>query len=312
MSYIFKLIKTNKIAILILIISSLLIYLLYRFIFWGYPDFIRNVYYDYICPTKEDDFSYNIGTFGDMYGGLNAFLSGLAFIGAVIAIILQVYQIDQERRKHKDEIKVQLNLFKWHIERLNTFYLPTLKIVMNADADILKTGMFNTYFNDEYSFRELEKVDILEIYKGFITLDKHIKANELITFFQQLKEVYEDYKTIVEFISSNSIKLGDLDNKLKIHKDRLFEKLLAFERIDLLNEIQKQDLIYSYPWRGENDVLIFDNLLDRLMEHSDYVKSIFEYNTHKLFFENSKSEKIARIDNITPICTTLSNAIPSI
>lgn len=47
------------------------------------------------CPTDR-------GTFGDMFGGVNALFSGLAFLGIIITILLQSKELSLQRQELKD------------------------------------------------------------------------------------------------------------------------------------------------------------------------------------------------------------------
>ncbi|WP_202617371.1 hypothetical protein, partial [Roseimaritima sediminicola] len=42
------------------------------------------------------------GTFGDMFGAVNALFSGLAFLGVIVAIILQKMELEEQRREIRD------------------------------------------------------------------------------------------------------------------------------------------------------------------------------------------------------------------
>lgn len=48
----------------------------------------------------------SMGTYGDLYGGLNTFFAGLAFVGLIITIIIQ----HQEMRETREEFEEQTNL----------------------------------------------------------------------------------------------------------------------------------------------------------------------------------------------------------
>ena len=42
------------------------------------------------------------GTFGDMFGAVNALFSGLAFLGVIVAIILQKMELEEQRREIRE------------------------------------------------------------------------------------------------------------------------------------------------------------------------------------------------------------------
>ena len=60
---------------------------------WYFPDFVQN-HYGYAGTDA--------GTFGDQYGALNTFFSGLAFAGLVIAILLQREDLKLQREEMRE------------------------------------------------------------------------------------------------------------------------------------------------------------------------------------------------------------------
>ncbi|MDI9874097.1 hypothetical protein [Flectobacillus rivi] len=291
-----------------------------RFIMWIVVSFIILIFFVYPILIKflfetlegKESGDFNRGTFGDMYGALNAFLSGLAFIGAIVAIIIQIYQVNTEKRKHEEEIKVQLNLFKWHLQRLSTTYLPNLKYRLEIKRGSMSLRMFEINFHDDYSFRELENINILELYKGFILLGKKREADELISFFQQFKEIHDDYKSIEEFIRKNETELKEMENKMKSLKIKLCERLIANSRPDLAHEVNSSGFDYQYTGINENGETVLDPLLQRITEHFEYIDTIETFSRNEFVFNASKTDKITRVDSILILCNTLSDAIPNI
>ena len=49
-----------------------------------------------IFPTTDEH-----GTFGDLFGAINALFSGLAFLGVIIAILLQKDELEEQRKEIK-------------------------------------------------------------------------------------------------------------------------------------------------------------------------------------------------------------------
>lgn len=47
------------------------------------------------------------GTFGDMFGAINALFSGLAFLGLIIALILQKKELEEQRKEIRNSIEAQ-------------------------------------------------------------------------------------------------------------------------------------------------------------------------------------------------------------
>ena len=98
-------------------------------------------YYSYwtltCLPTEER------GTFGDMFGGVNALFSGLALAGIIFTILLQRKELEYQREelsKTREEFKIQNKTLQ--IQRFeNTFFsLLNLhhKIVDGIDFDVME------------------------------------------------------------------------------------------------------------------------------------------------------------------------------
>lgn len=309
MSFIFKLVKTNKVTISIFIVSTSAIYLLFKFIFWSYPEFIRNVFYNYACPKTEGEFTYNIGTFGDMYGGLNAFLSGLAFIGAVIAIILQVYQINSEKRKHEEEIKVQLNLFKWHLDKLKSKYLESLKTYLNWNGVSYSLKRISIDFKDDYSFKELLSINIFDLYRGFAAIGKIEQADKLIEFIQLLKQIHEFYSGVVKFRS-------DCENSIQDAKDLVIEKgKILFKELKLLEvtafESEIHDFINDFSDRLKDlDPVLLEAISD-LTQYIDYSNALSTYEIERDVYRFDTENRLDKITEIETLIDNLSRNIPT-
>ncbi len=228
--------KNNKITITIISIASIAIISLFYWIFWGYPNFIRSVFYNYACPTNEQDFSYNIGTFGDMYGGLNAFLSGLAFVGAVAAIFVQIIlhrrEIENDKLKLENEKKDELEK-KAKQNRDKLFYLKALlelvflineAFIDNVDAwletihnektirtpfIILSDNVLNTVINklnqEEYYITYTENKEDREILLMF----SHVEDSYNLRF--NMKDIVQRY---FDKMDNTELTIKQLDTKL--------------------------------------------------------------------------------------------------
>lgn len=114
----------NKPPIVPVVIASIIVGLLW----------LANLYFLY--PLKPDD----RGTFGDMFGAVNAVFSGLAFIGVVYAIFLQRFEIGIA----KDEIKHTKEILREQKESLKLQNQETKK-------GIFENTFFSTFANaDRY------------------------------------------------------------------------------------------------------------------------------------------------------------------
>lgn len=314
MNKFYRLVKSNVITILIISISLFAIYYLYNFIFWEYPNFIRGVFHNNSCPLEDSDISYNIGTFGDMYGGLNAFLSGLAFVGAVIAIILQVYQIYQERRKREDEVKVQLNLFKWHLEKLKKHYLKKLEAYLNWNGVALNFFANQLNVNDDYSFKEILNMNTLDLYKGFIKINLNQQTDILIEFIINLKEVHEDYLSARNFKKEYRTLIKDFDNELIKSGSNLRERLIELGHERLANNILSVREHYLYDFGSSiinQEAPDIVELLESLPAYKEYLQ-VLEKDLDIKWYESENSNKLDRIFELNKLIENLINGIPNL
>ena len=56
------------------------------------------------------------GTLGDMFGAINALFSGWAFLGVIVAIVLQKKELEAQRKEIR-ESRISLRLEHWRIRR---------------------------------------------------------------------------------------------------------------------------------------------------------------------------------------------------
>lgn len=108
------------------------------------------------------------GEFGDMFGAVNAFFSGLAFAGVVLAIILQGKEMTASRHQFSEAAKVQQEFFKQ--ER-------------SANRREATQRIFDDWWSEELSdWRHHFNVDFLpvavEAYSRYSLKDVHIYLND--------------------------------------------------------------------------------------------------------------------------------------
>jgi hypothetical protein len=81
----------RNILIVIFVLSAV-------FVAMGVVVFIQGVYADWVFNRFPNDISKR-GQFGDMFGAVNAFFTGLAFTGVVVAIYLQTRELALQRKE---------------------------------------------------------------------------------------------------------------------------------------------------------------------------------------------------------------------
>ena len=94
------------------------------------------------------------GTFGDMFGAVNALFSGLAFAGVVVAILLQGHQIEEARRQSRDAAEAQQKFF---VEEARTNTREATRAIFDQwwGEDLWK---LRNYFYREFLHEHYQKV----------------------------------------------------------------------------------------------------------------------------------------------------------
>lgn len=214
-----------KITTIILysLIVTLGVFLLWYFIFKLYPYYLNEIYSNYSKNLSSDqNYGYNIGTFGDMYGALNSFLSGLAFIGLLATLVIQIIIHTREKKQNEcdtlkskqekliflknslkyfieeaDELRKNVNI--WHdtvinlehnviykFEGSNIDYLFEI-LCKKIDLELYLTA-YREYFEDEDFLSSLHHVHKLETnYRTFLSV-----VNQSIQYFNDTNLSYNN------------------------------------------------------------------------------------------------------------------------
>jgi hypothetical protein len=116
----------------------------------------------YCLPESEAH-----GTFGDMFGAVNALFSGLAFLGVIIAIILQRQELELQREELRASREAQQELARSQREQLavSTFHtkIEAMNHIINSyDREIKRIEAYSTSTEKEEHDRLVEKRDRYE------------------------------------------------------------------------------------------------------------------------------------------------------
>lgn len=142
----------------VLIIIGFIIYL---------AGFVTYGYFMWLLNTHQD-----AGLFGDMFGAINAFVSGLAFFGVILAIILQKRELELQRREiqqNREELSRQSSAQeKWHEALVNSTYSQAFKsavdILQREEVRISRGILMSKYrgrgydLNDDENRQDAERV----------------------------------------------------------------------------------------------------------------------------------------------------------
>lgn len=220
--WIFEKVKQNSLAV-----SSLLILA----IIWLFGIQLIPFIAEYIYPGNALSPPKSYGEFGDMYGSMNAFFSGLALIGVVITIYLQKKELQAQREELKD------TRIEFHVTRLqNVIYRQLERIEDTIDSAIFFKQGNNPGQN------------------GILGLSMFIKrfdvlANKSFSHHESVRA------TDIADIEKHSQLINEIFN-LILRSIRLMDKLIS-QNNDVTHSV-KDDLILIF---NENLTPLIDELL---------------------------------------------------
>lgn len=189
----------------------LLLILLFIFGSWYYTYSTLNI----LTPTER-------GTFGDMFGGLNALFSGLAFAGIIYTILLQMTELKLQREElkqtrevlndQKDQLKAQNETME--LQRFENTFFQMINAANNKKSTIHRGSGTNKKIG-ELATRELfddfhNKLQD-EMKEPDITLDNAITFFD--SYFKKRQSAFQQYflflTNIVKLVFSSNIKNKD-------------------------------------------------------------------------------------------------------
>ncbi|MGN7437221.1 MAG: putative phage abortive infection protein [Alcanivorax sp.] len=118
---------------------------------------VSNYFFVFYITGKELG---SVGEFGDMFGGVNALFSGLAFVGVIIAIMMQSKELELQREELKqtrEELKGQKEQLELQNETMqkqqfeHTFF-QMLRLHNDHKSDDMVKNIrdFNNYLRSQY------------------------------------------------------------------------------------------------------------------------------------------------------------------
>lgn len=141
------------------------------FIFVVYFFAVRHFYFDLVSR----------GQFGDMFGGMNALFSGLAFLGVIYAIILQ----KEELKLQRNELELTRKELKRTAEAQEKSQLALSRQAESLKANAKLNGLSATlaYYGSLIEAKASSKYD------GGIDAQAKVRAEEII---EKIERIIED------------------------------------------------------------------------------------------------------------------------
>lgn len=286
------------------IIFFILLFLLvcgfiYYFTFCKYPELI----YGIVTKTSGYDASADKlgrGTYGDMYGALNTFFSGIAFLGLLVTIGVQIYIHNEERKndnEKRDEERInnqnkQNKTFQDSLHYINCLFIDAIGITNNhkESFEIFIANKEKNVFNND-GFKVGSFVSRLNTITEKIDQEKYFIAYRNFFNDYDIIPVFENFTMIQKACELGIDQITQYQSGLRKSVD-FFELNLSafFKEYNRLLEIEPTVLITL-----KNTV---DNILEKLkfqesnliLGFTDYTplkEDFFELNTlvYDLFYE---------------------------
>lgn len=299
---------------------SALFFILCGFLFYltfcYYPHFVQTLVQTQIGYSSDDD-KLGRGTFGDMYGALNTFLSGLAFLGLLITIGVQIYLHNEEKRidKEKEDKK----------DRDKLIYLEHIIIEGNKIALNYKEAA------EKFKQELIEKPSEIPMFKVSYSLsllstitnkiDQEASFNIYRTFFTN-SDIIKVFSTFDLITKSCEFIINDIESKEKYHSLRqqefknlfneFFNKVYTFYTKD--NFQQRISEIFVYYKNTDKSSLseayksfilplieVFETpqIFNQIPEYKDFLKEAMTLKTKFGIIEKQNLDIIPYLDNFT-------------
>lgn len=225
------------------------------------------------------------GTFGDMFGTINALFSGLAFAGVIYAILLQRKELKYQREELK-LTRMELKGQKQQLEAQNTtlkkqnfentfFQLLRLHNELTTSIEHRSTGHVTGRKCFDLFYKQL-----IDIYKN-LNKNKLIEADQrnkaYLDFYErnhnQVSHYFRNLYAIVKFIENSEV--GDVElyvNLIRVQLTDIELLLLFYHSLTDVDGKKLKPLIENY---GLFKSLLKDKLLNRRAHEPLYDKGAY-------------------------------------
>jgi len=217
----------------------------------------------FTIPYDKDSFFGDRGTFGDMFGAVNALFSGFAFAGIIITIILQSRELKLQREELSDtrEVFEEQSRLMATQQNDNTFFN-----LLDNHRKLIESFK-STYNKDGYELLERtteEWKNVFSLYsesynaKRILDLDlyKHVGFDSFINSYPDMHTFYREVLHIHKFI----------ETKLSSNKDFYKESL----RNSLTNKEHFifESIYHNFP--SERNGIKFDTIFYNHYQYVDF------------------------------------------
>lgn len=197
-----EVVKSKWFKGIMLILSILAILSFFNFVIFDYPFWVKG----HLKELNQKRGDVTISSYGDMYGGLNAFVSGLAFLGLLVTIGVQLWlYYRQEKSKKEEKLETasnklvylkhlvsqsmaEIDAFKKSISELRTYNsIKGKKALFFIDDETIEHNKINLIVN---------KIDQEAFFTAYY--QQYNKKNDLIDLFVSFGKILKSWQSFIK------------------------------------------------------------------------------------------------------------------
>lgn len=207
--------------------------------------------------TGNKDSTLSAGEFGDMFGASNALFSGLAFVGVIIAILLQSQELKLQRKELIETREVLLDQKKALNDQKKQMELQ--------NQAMLKQQFENTFFQMIGLYNEIIHKIRMPTQDGHPNEGRHVIQKYFVIQFKNTvkKSLGEHGKGEKEYLFKNFKLFNEKNNHILGHYYRTIHSILEFiEDSNVENPEFYSGILRSQLSRYELAILAFNCISD--------------------------------------------------
>jgi hypothetical protein len=277
---------------------------------------ITSEYIEFYCLKAQPKYdSSTIEMFGNMFGGINTLFTGLAFGGAILAILLQIkekkFEKREERNKTEKSIIDKLTYLQAILKKCESNNTELKKVIDNylweEKFDTIYSKELEYYFGDYYHNIICEKISQEEYY---LVYKQKIPDDKILDVFQAVSNsrvIHNNYNKKMESLHKYLVEKYDilLESKRKVDSMRT-NKYAHYSNVQKTldtnssaNSLVKLDITYNkYSLLATSESNIPDELIDEMRKFNKcYEKTLAHFNYEKKSLQDEYSENLSTLNS---------------
>lgn len=262
-----------------------------------YPFFIRLVF-NYLEPQGESG-DFNRGTFGDMYGALNSFLSGLGFLGLLVTIVLQIRQFKEEKDFQREETQKKnnqdaRNILEYIKNAGGILMEENSEIILKIDEVLKIRSITSLNPTTDILYEKLCMYDLEKSYTSYKIIHPEGENDTMFRVFQLFKNAFDFKRELSRMVTK--AELDQLYLRKRVVILDLIRYLKTEVNIDELN--YNMSIIYSQILKSLSDIINDDSntdveqVLNNINSSTFRKNPLINYSFHELSIINSDEKKL--------------------